>query len=111
MLPDRPYEEIVFFGRKDYLPLLCSLTEETPNSKTVFCNAAGRAEAPGWNLQRLRRRRERTGTANAPRSSLISATTGTRNIESSDMECTLAANEKMGRSKHQGALQTAKYAA
>ncbi len=53
MLPDRPYEEIVFFGGKDYLPLLCLLTEETPNSKTVFCNAAGRAEAPGWNLQRF----------------------------------------------------------
>ena len=99
MLPDRPYEEIAFFGCKDYLPLLCSLTGETPNRKTVFYNAAGRAEAPGWNLQRFETKTRTTGTANAPRSSLISATTGTRNIESSDMECTLAANEKMGRSK------------
>jgi hypothetical protein len=53
MLPDRPNEEIVFFGGKDYLPLLCSLTGETPNRKTVFYNAASAPEAPGWNLQRF----------------------------------------------------------
>jgi hypothetical protein len=51
MLPNIPNEEIVFFGGKDYPPQLCSLTGETPNRKTVFYNAAGAPEAPGWNLQ------------------------------------------------------------
>lgn len=50
MLPDRPNEEIVFFGGKDYLPLVCPLTGETPSRKTVFYNAAGAPEALGWNL-------------------------------------------------------------
>jgi hypothetical protein len=39
MLPCRPDEEIVFFGGKDYLRLLRSLTGETPNRKTLFYNA------------------------------------------------------------------------
>jgi hypothetical protein len=47
------HEEIVFFGGKDYLPLLRSLTGETPNRKTLFYNAAGAPQAPGWNLQRF----------------------------------------------------------
>jgi hypothetical protein len=35
-VPNIPNEETVFFGGKDYLPLLCSLTGETPNRKTIF---------------------------------------------------------------------------
>jgi hypothetical protein len=53
MLPDRWDEEIVFFGGKDYLPLLCSLTGETSNRKTLFYNAMRAPQAPGWDLQRF----------------------------------------------------------
>lgn len=53
MLPYRPDEEIVFFGGKDYLPLLSSLTGETPNRKTLFYNATCAPQVPGWSLQRF----------------------------------------------------------
>jgi hypothetical protein len=53
MLPGRPGDKIVFFGGKDYLPLLRSLTGETSNRKTLFYNAARPPQAPDWNLQRF----------------------------------------------------------
>lgn len=53
MLANRPGEEIVFFGGKDYLPLLCALTAQTPNRKTIFYSAVQAPRAPGWNLERF----------------------------------------------------------
>ena len=53
MLPDRVDEEIVFFGGKDYVPLLCSLTGEIGKEKTVFYNSAHAPEAAGWTLKRF----------------------------------------------------------
>ena len=47
MLPNIPNEETVFFGGKDYLPLLCSLTGETPNRKNCFLQRCGRAGSAG----------------------------------------------------------------
>jgi hypothetical protein len=64
MLPDRPNEEIVFFGGKDYLPLLCSLTGETPNRKPSSTTLRARRKRRAGICRDLRRRRERTGTTN-----------------------------------------------
>lgn len=50
MLVDRLDEEVFFFGGKDYLPLLHSLTGVTPNPKTPFYNSARPPQAPGWML-------------------------------------------------------------
>ena len=46
-------DEIVFFGGKDYLPLLCSLTGEIKGEKTVFYNSAREPQAPGWTLKKF----------------------------------------------------------
>jgi hypothetical protein len=39
MLPDDLGEEIVFFGGKDYVPLLCTLTKDVRAVKTLFYNS------------------------------------------------------------------------
>jgi hypothetical protein len=46
MLPDRPDEEIVFFGGKGYLPLLCSRTGETPNREASSITPLARDKRP-----------------------------------------------------------------
>jgi hypothetical protein len=51
---DHPVDdEVVFFGGKDYIPLLCSLTGEMSNKRTVFYNSARAPLAPGWTLTRF----------------------------------------------------------
>ena len=53
MLPDDVEEETVFFGGKDYLPLLCALTNDMRTVKTLFYNSDRVPPAPGWTLKRF----------------------------------------------------------
>jgi hypothetical protein len=53
MLSDRIDEEIVFFGGKDYIPLLCSLTQGRGRSRRLFYNSVHPPQAPGWILERF----------------------------------------------------------
>jgi hypothetical protein len=53
MLPERVEEPAVFFGGKDYLPLLCSLTTPLRGQKTVFFNSAKTPKVPGWRLTKF----------------------------------------------------------
>jgi hypothetical protein len=53
MLPDDLAEEIVFFGGKDYVPLLCMLTSDVRAVKTLFYNSVRVPLAPDWTLKRF----------------------------------------------------------
>ena len=47
MLPKASDEEIVFFGGRDYVPLLCALTADKPSRKSLFYNS-GSAPPAAW---------------------------------------------------------------
>lgn len=53
MLPERVDEAAVFFGGKDYLPLLCSLTTSLRGQKTVYFNSAKTPNVLGWALTKF----------------------------------------------------------
>ena len=53
MLPQQTRDEIVFFGGKDYLPLVCELTGAIKTRKTVFYNSGRVPSAPGCTLRRF----------------------------------------------------------
>jgi hypothetical protein len=53
MLPECVDEAAVFFGGKDYLPLLCSLTTSLRGQKTVYFNSAKTPNVPGWALTKF----------------------------------------------------------
>jgi hypothetical protein len=53
MLPEHLDEPAVFFGGKDYLPLLCPLTVSLTGKKTAYFNLGATPNAPGWDLTRF----------------------------------------------------------
>ena len=53
MPPDVAIGPVVFVGGKDYAPLFCKLTAETPVERIVFYNAAVPPDAPGCTLYRF----------------------------------------------------------
>jgi hypothetical protein len=53
MLPDVMGEEIIFFGGKDYIPLLCALTDNVTTPKTMFYNSERAPLADGWTAKRF----------------------------------------------------------
>jgi hypothetical protein len=46
-------DSIVYFGGKDYIRLLCTLTDGVNSKRTLFYNSDKAPEAPGWRLQRF----------------------------------------------------------
>ena len=53
MLPTDAKEPIVFFGGKDYVPLFCSLTENSNGQKFLFYNSSNPPYAPNCRLKRF----------------------------------------------------------
>ena len=53
MLPPRVDEPIVFFGGKDHLPLLSSLTAKVAVKKLYSSNSGPAPHVPGWALKKF----------------------------------------------------------
>lgn len=56
MLEGQSHEPVAFFGGKDYLPLFCRLTENTPGRRIAVFNSAFEPQAHGVRFVRYHTR-------------------------------------------------------